>query len=173
MFFFNVMYRQQLAMNRKSSPTEKGLRLHGRKLYHFVFDVTIKCINHVIFHDTSIERAFDWLSGPQAGGQGGSKRNFEKSATKTVKIRKKWEEKGEIGKKMGSLPGACPCEREGLAMALMLAYKCMLAHIISWLGSKCRQFRQRQNEWGCILSTQYVQIHRADTMFYLKVHFIK
>ena len=34
----------------------------------------------------------------------------------------KWEEKGKIGKKMGSLPGACPCGREGLATALDMMY---------------------------------------------------
>ena len=57
------------------------------------------------------------------GGQGRSQRggagaDLEKSATKTGKIRKKWKEKGQIGKKMESLPGACPCGREGLATAL-------------------------------------------------------
>ena len=45
-------------------------------------------------------------------------RNLEKSATKTGKIRQKWEEKGKIGKKKGSLSGACPCGPEGLATAL-------------------------------------------------------
>ena len=59
------------------------------------------------------------------GGQGGQSaplvgRNLEKLATKTGKIRKNGKEKGQIGKKMGSLPGACPCGREELATALAL-----------------------------------------------------
>ena len=32
----------------------------------------------------------------------------------------KWEEKGKIWKKIGSLPGACPCGQKGLATALFL-----------------------------------------------------
>ena len=55
-------------------------------------------------------------------GQGGSEcppdgKNFLKISHKNRENQDKWEEKGKIGKKMGSLLGACPCGRQRLATA--------------------------------------------------------
>ena len=54
------------------------------------------------------------------GGQGAAPvgKKFGKISHKNRENQGKWEEKGKIGKKMGRLPGACPCGPEGLATAL-------------------------------------------------------
>ena len=57
-------------------------------------------------------RGGGWARTPPPG------KKFGKISHKNRDNQEKWEEKGQIGKKMGSLPGACPCGREGLATAL-------------------------------------------------------